>query len=155
MNVSCPECQTVFRVDPARVPGPGVRARCSVCGGIIPITTARSWTDDFATPHDAASLTADTRAGTLVGVRPSSRPTPGERPVIAESSPDVTPPNVAPRSSTPTRVPPFAPPRRPTPSAGPIASPPSVPTPQASSAQPRSVPPVATANAAPTPAAAG
>ena len=39
MNVSCPECQTVFRVDPARVPGPGVRARCSVCGGIIPITT--------------------------------------------------------------------------------------------------------------------
>ena len=39
MNVSCPECQSVFRVDPARVPGPGIRARCSVCGGIIPITT--------------------------------------------------------------------------------------------------------------------
>src|SRR5512134_2196371 len=63
MNVSCPECQSVFRVDPARVPGPGIRARCSVCGGIIPITATRSWTDDFATPHDAASLTASPRTG--------------------------------------------------------------------------------------------
>ena len=148
MNVSCPECQTVFRVDPARVPGPGVRARCSVCGGIIPITTARSWTDDFATPHDAASLTAATRTGTLVGVRPSSSPTPGDRPVIAESSPAM-PPTIAPRSSTPARVPPFAPGRRPTPPAGSIASPPPVSTPQGSGIEPRSAPPVATTNVAP------
>jgi len=148
MNVSCPECQTVFRVDPARVPGPGVRARCSVCGGIIPITAARSWTDDFATPHDAASLTAGARTGTLVGARPSS-PTPVERAVIAESSPAATLPNAAPRTSTPARVPPFAPGRRPTPPAGSIAPPPSVPTPQASSVEPRSVPPVAPTNVAP------
>ena len=147
MNVSCPECQTVFRVDPARVPGPGVRARCSVCGGIIPITAARSWTDDFATPHDAASLTAGARTGTLVGARPSS-PTPVERAVIAESSPAATLPNAAPRSSTPARVPPFAPGRRPTPPAGSIAPPPSVPTPQAASVEPRSVPPGAPTNVA-------
>src|SRR5438067_1962790 len=48
MNVSCPECQSVFRVDPAKVPGPGIRARCSICGGLIPITVERSWADDFA-----------------------------------------------------------------------------------------------------------
>lgn len=35
MNVSCPKCQTVFRVDPAKVPARGVRARCSVCAGVF------------------------------------------------------------------------------------------------------------------------
>jgi predicted Zn finger-like uncharacterized protein len=48
VNVACPECRTVFRVDPDRVPDPGVRARCSVCGGIITIAAERSWADDFA-----------------------------------------------------------------------------------------------------------
>ena len=37
MNVSCPECGTIFRVDPAKVPLAGIRARCSVCGGVIAI----------------------------------------------------------------------------------------------------------------------
>lgn len=35
MNVDCPECGTVFRVDPARVPAGGVQARCSVCAGVM------------------------------------------------------------------------------------------------------------------------
>jgi predicted Zn finger-like uncharacterized protein len=38
MNVSCPECGSLFRVDPAKVPEGGVRARCSICGGIIPLS---------------------------------------------------------------------------------------------------------------------
>lgn len=37
MTVSCPECRSVFRVDPAKVPATGVRARCSVCGGVIAV----------------------------------------------------------------------------------------------------------------------
>lgn len=37
MNVTCPGCATVFRVDPAKVPERGVRARCSVCGGLIAV----------------------------------------------------------------------------------------------------------------------
>ena len=37
MNVSCPDCRSIFRVDPAKVPATGVRARCSVCGGVISI----------------------------------------------------------------------------------------------------------------------
>ncbi len=37
MNVSCPDCRSIFRVDPARVPPSGVRARCSVCSGVISI----------------------------------------------------------------------------------------------------------------------
>ncbi len=35
MNVACTQCQTVFRVDPAKVPVDGVRARCSVCSGVF------------------------------------------------------------------------------------------------------------------------
>lgn len=35
MNVSCSQCQTVFRVDPEKVPAAGVRARCSVCSGVF------------------------------------------------------------------------------------------------------------------------
>ncbi|MGD8698463.1 MAG: zinc-ribbon domain-containing protein [Gemmatimonadales bacterium] len=37
MNVSCPQCKTVFRVDPRKVPAEGVRARCSVCGGVFEV----------------------------------------------------------------------------------------------------------------------
>jgi len=37
MTVGCPDCRSVFRVDPAKVPASGVRARCSVCGGVIAI----------------------------------------------------------------------------------------------------------------------
>lgn len=37
MNVSCPQCSTVYRVDPAKVPAGGVRARCSACAGTIPV----------------------------------------------------------------------------------------------------------------------
>lgn len=37
MNVSCPQCSTVYRVDPAKVPAGGVRARCSTCSGVIAV----------------------------------------------------------------------------------------------------------------------
>ena len=146
MNVSCPECQSVFRVDPARVPGPGIRARCSVCGGIIPITATRSWTDDFATPHDAASLTTSSRA--------AARPISGGSAAIAEPRPGMpsrpTPPVGVPRSPTPARVPPFGVAKRPTPattspvaplSPPPIArtAPPAAQIPQAQPTQPRPV----------------
>lgn len=37
MNVSCPDCGSVFRVDPAKVAPEGVRAKCSICGGVVAI----------------------------------------------------------------------------------------------------------------------
>jgi len=48
MNVSCPTCNTVYRVDPTKVPPGGVRARCTICravfgvsvGGEAPVTPA-------------------------------------------------------------------------------------------------------------------
>ena len=53
MNVSCLECRSVFRVDPAKVPLGGVRARCSVCGGVIPIAAA-----DFGEPARTPAVAA-------------------------------------------------------------------------------------------------
>jgi len=31
MNVTCPDCRTIYRVDPRKVPSGGVRARCARC----------------------------------------------------------------------------------------------------------------------------
>lgn len=166
MNISCPECQSVFRVDPARVPGPGIRARCSVCGGIIPITTARSWTDDFAVSHDAASLTAaPARSGggqsAARSVTAPDRPGVHDAPrgpmagAAAGGAGLLTPPAGMSRSITPTRVPPFAPGRRATPSAVPIV--PSAPAPAPAQAAPRAeqrsmAPPPVQSTALPAPA---
>src|SRR3954471_11636648 len=37
MNVTCPNCATIYRVDPAKVPDGGVRARCSVCSAVFAV----------------------------------------------------------------------------------------------------------------------
>jgi predicted Zn finger-like uncharacterized protein len=37
MNVTCPNCATVYRVDPAKVPAGGVRARCNVCSAVFAV----------------------------------------------------------------------------------------------------------------------
>jgi predicted Zn finger-like uncharacterized protein len=49
MNVSCPECASVFRVDPQKVPAGGVRARCAVCGGVFEVAGG----PDVPTPRGA------------------------------------------------------------------------------------------------------
>ncbi|MBX9927531.1 MAG: zinc-ribbon domain-containing protein [Gemmatimonadaceae bacterium] len=45
MNVTCPECRSIFRVDPSKVPTTGIRARCSVCGGVITIAALAATID--------------------------------------------------------------------------------------------------------------
>ena len=37
MNASCPHCNTVFRVDPGKVPVGGARVRCSICRGVFQV----------------------------------------------------------------------------------------------------------------------
>jgi predicted Zn finger-like uncharacterized protein len=37
MNVTCPQCSTVYRVDPSKIPARGVRARCARCPGTFPV----------------------------------------------------------------------------------------------------------------------
>lgn len=56
MNVACPECRSIFRVDPSKLPSTTVRARCSVCGGVITVSEGSSIEDEFAArPSSAAA----------------------------------------------------------------------------------------------------
>ena len=54
MNVSCPDCRSIFRVDPAKVPPSGVRARCSVCSGVISIPAPTGQTPSVAAARPAS-----------------------------------------------------------------------------------------------------
>ncbi len=107
MNVSCPDCRSIFRVDPSKVPPSGVRARCSVCGGVIsiPAPTGQN-TPPTGIPQAGGSSTPS-------GNQPRQRTTPQ-----ASDSWDPAPFS----SSTPRTPAPAAPPPRP-------ASPPPAPPP--------------------------
>lgn len=73
VNVSCPQCATVFRVDPAKVPERGVRARCSVCNGLIAVRRP-----ELAAPAVPSPVTVQ-------AATPSStpRPAPPSAPAVA------------------------------------------------------------------------
>ncbi len=100
MNVSCPDCKSVFRVDPAKVPAAGVRARCSVCSGIIPVPPPSSIVPagpsgvapeqrsipDAAEQQGRTGEFSAARTTPLAATEPVSRPTPavpatGRRPI--------------------------------------------------------------------------
>ena len=71
MNVSCPECRSVFRVDPAKVPSAGVDARCSVCGAVIAVSTSttRRVTTDVVAAAQQSTFTDAEHATSPVAVQ--------------------------------------------------------------------------------------
>lgn len=110
MNVSCPECRSVFRVDPGRIPGASVRARCAVCGGVITVsregaapTPAAGTSMPSATPRPAAPQGSSLHFGSAPTppiAQPATRATPG-----VPAPPAVAAPSPPPRaSSMPTPV---------------------------------------------------
>jgi len=145
MNVSCPECRSVFRVDPAKVPATGVRARCSVCGGVIAISGGTLPVS--ITPANAAAAVPAFGGG-------ASRATPA-RGIAASATPAASMPAASmPAASMPAaaavpaarNTPVYAPPLR---SATPSSSPALAPTPELPPVQrrfgtPRSATPIAT-----------
>src|SRR5512141_296234 len=158
MNVSCPQCSTVYRVDPAKVPEGGVRARCSTCGGVIPVGIAAS-SSARRTPADAMSdAFAQKRPTPGPFVPPARRPTPAQPSSPASAPMRHTPPT--PQRATPApspRVTPAATPRvtpiTPQRAVAPVPSAtlPPRPTPPAQmSVPPISVPPVTPPSAAST-----
>jgi len=85
MNVTCPGCSTVFRVDPAKVPAGGVRARCSVCRAVFRVES-----------EAAAPVPAPAPAST-----PARAPMPAAPPVQDSPSVSPPPPPPAPRAAAP------------------------------------------------------
>ena len=121
MNVTCPECHSIFRVDPAKVPATGVRARCSVCGGIISITGG-SLPVSVTPPMGSAAQQPESRvAGSAMPAAVSRVYTPRLARTPVTASPAITKPAAAipaivaatasfvPTSATPATVVPAAP----------------------------------------------
>jgi predicted Zn finger-like uncharacterized protein len=97
MNVTCPNCATVYRVDPAKVPEAGVRARCAVCSAV------------FAVHREGAPARASAPAPVASGVSASAAHT-----ASPPAPPSPAPPGPPPRETTPpaTHQPIPEPPRR-------------------------------------------
>ncbi|HET6579831.1 MAG TPA: zinc-ribbon domain-containing protein [Gemmatimonadales bacterium] len=132
MNVTCPNCATVYRVDPAKVPEAGVRARCSICSAVFAVqgeTQERPAAASAAappSPQPAAPPPAPARAASAP-MAPPARPGTPPRPAAAPPTPAVP----APPMPRPAAAVPPAPPARPP--AAPAAAP---PPPQPAAARP-------------------
>src|SRR6266699_299879 len=136
MNVSCPDCRSIFRVDPAKVPPSGVRARCSVCSGVISIPAPTGQPTSGGAAARPASLAAESGSPD----RPRSAP-----PAQAGWDPP-------PFSSAPQRAPAAQPAQRP----APPPQPRTVETPAAARPRPESIEHTAvTATATPPSASSG
>jgi predicted Zn finger-like uncharacterized protein len=142
MNVTCPNCATIFRVDPAKVPEAGVRARCNVCSAVFAVRReAEQGRPGQAAPQPAPAAVAE-----------SSRPAVKEAPPKAQPEP--------PRAAAPGPAAPTAPPSRPAAPQRPAApaAGPSIPgvrpgvAPPAKAASAPAVPASPAAPAAPAPA---
>ena len=151
MNVTCPDCRSIFRVDPAKVPLGGVRARCSVCGGVIAVsapefaTAAVGDESSLATnfreidaPSGVAPFGALESVGEVSGMAFESDIEAMPEPVVSEPEPEPAPPP-RPRAATPAFIPP---PRPKTPAFTPSRAPTPVSTPPISTAPRPEVPPL-------------
>lgn len=93
MTVSCPDCRSVFRVDPAKVPATGVRARCSVCGGVITIAAGTLPVSVTPASQSAVGSGMPARGAQPTPQRPytpavASRTAPRATPAMPTSAPD-------------------------------------------------------------------
>jgi predicted Zn finger-like uncharacterized protein len=95
MNVTCPNCATIYRVDPAKVPEGGVRARCSVCSAVFAVKREGEQEVPSA-PRPAAKETGSTP--------PVSMPQPVAEEPRPPAPPSVTP--AAPAAAGPAGFPP-------------------------------------------------
>ena len=175
MNVTCPNCATIYRVDPAKVPEAGVRARCNVCSAVFAVRR------EMEQGRPAPAAAPPTPAMGVESNRPIAKEAPPRpQPITAPEPPRITIPEsaapaapstapaAAPRPAAPQRPaapaggpsahgvrPGAAPPARPAPSPAVPANPPAPAAPAMTPRPPApaNTPPVAVPPAAPKPAA--
>src|SRR6266516_798085 len=131
MNVTCPSCETVYRVDPAKVPAGGVRARCAVCSNVFPVNAsvaaATAAVSAGSGPAVAPRPPAPPPAPSAPPAPPTPAPAPPRTPAMPRfSAPIAAPAPPAPRAAPPPAAPalrPAAPPAAPAPRAAPPAAP--------------------------------
>jgi predicted Zn finger-like uncharacterized protein len=95
MNVTCPGCATIYRVDPAKVPAAGVRARCQVCSAVFAVRRIAE--------AEAAVRAPMVEPATLVrpvAARPVPIPPPSPEPVPVPQAAAPAPPPRSPEPPT-------------------------------------------------------
>jgi predicted Zn finger-like uncharacterized protein len=106
MNVQCSTCATLFRVDPAKVPARGVRARCSVCAGVFFVPPPAAEPVPVRAAPTAPGAGAPALAAPAIPLEPGR---PGGPPPAA----GLAPPASFPAASTPVAAVPSRPPAPP------------------------------------------
>ncbi|MGD8277948.1 MAG: zinc-ribbon domain-containing protein [Gemmatimonadota bacterium] len=105
MNIRCPKCQTVFRVNPERIPATGARARCARCGATFMVKRPAA-----APPARPAPAPPPPPAPPPVAPRPAPRASPAAAPKAtapagkgngAAGAAASTPPRAAPGRGSP------------------------------------------------------
>lgn len=76
MNVACPQCKTVFRVDPHKVPADGTRARCSVCGGVFDVVAQDDKPKSPAAATTAPPAMPEVSGPAIAAAAPAAEPIP-------------------------------------------------------------------------------
>jgi len=89
VNVTCSGCSTIFRVDPAKVPAGGVRARCSVCGGVfaVPDPGGAGAAPPVQDRRAAPAPPPATRVPVASTAAPAVAPQPPQAPPVAAPAP--------------------------------------------------------------------
>lgn len=101
MNVRCPSCQTVFRVDPERVPAAGIKARCAKCAAVFQLNKSGV----VAAAQPAAQAITEVRTGPPLpppAPEPPAVPPPAMR---TQPPPPTREPEVLPREQQPLPTP--------------------------------------------------
>lgn len=75
MNIGCPECSTVYRVDPARIPHGGITARCRECGATLRVEPGE--TAPGAVRNATLAPVSPPPAESQAGARPGQEPDAG------------------------------------------------------------------------------
>ncbi len=106
MKLTCPACQTRFRVDPASIPEGGVRFRCGQCRKLFRMTL-RKRPERAAAPLEAPAapkpvpIAAAPMPAPVAAARRVAPPAPREEPMLPEDLPAPLPTVV----DAPTRIP--------------------------------------------------
>lgn len=141
MNVTCPNCNTVYRVDPAKVPEAGVRARCAVCSAVFAVRRDGQPEAAPSVHREAPTPAAEPRTSPPASAPPAAPP-PSQQ---AAAAAEIAAPHQVERAAAAAPPPAQADaPRAVPPTAPPLAPPPQAPAPAAAEAPPRApvTPPV-------------
>jgi predicted Zn finger-like uncharacterized protein len=63
MNLACPECSTVYRLDPERIPDEGVATRCRSCGTLFRVDAEAQSPGDVLTAPRVEGPTRENGSG--------------------------------------------------------------------------------------------